>query len=73
MDSTMVIEILHLIQTMEEMCFHFCDSAEKNNFKDFAQNYQVMREGLSALIRIANSIQDKSDGVKKLSNGCKSS
>lgn len=73
MDSTMVIEILHLIQTMEEMCFHFCDSAEKNNFKDFAQNYQDMREGLSALIRIANSIQDKSDGVKKLSNGCKSS
>lgn len=73
MDSKMVIEVLDVIQTMEEMCFHFCDSAENNRSKDFARAYEDIRAGLSTLIRIANSIQNKSEGVKKLEYGCKSS
>lgn len=73
MDSIMIIEILDIIQTMQEMCFYFFDSAQKNKSRNFTHTYQDMRDGLSKLIQIANLPQTKTDGVKKLINGCKSS
>lgn len=71
MDTTLTLQILETIQTMQEMCPHLYHSLEADNQTLFSRLYQDMRQGLASLIRISTDHKGN-HGVQKLEDGGKS-
>lgn len=71
MDTTLTLQILETIQTMQEVCPHLYHSLETDNYALFSRLYQDMRQGLAGLIRIALDHKGN-QGVQKLEDGGKS-